>query len=103
MIEEATWGKIKYLFSSEFVNDETSISLSLLYPPGEAFWTAVVPDPVTYPGEVWYEKTADYVLTVQAGELTFTNGGPTRALFVVRFTEAGGDSLWQLVTWRDDI
>ena len=102
-IEAATWGKIKYIFFGDDVTDETLISLSLLYPPGEDFWNTVIPDPTAYPHEVWYEKTAEYRLSVWAGDTTWLNLTVRRASFVVRQTELGGESIWQLVQWRDDI
>jgi hypothetical protein len=103
-IENATWGQIKYIFFGDIITDPTSISLSLAYPSGADAWNPVAPpDPTRYPGEVWYEKTAEYALTVQAGDRTWINAVPLTAYFVVRSAEVGDHTIWQLVTWRDDI
>ncbi|MEE9269917.1 MAG: hypothetical protein V3V49_06615 [Candidatus Krumholzibacteria bacterium] len=102
-VEDATWGRTKHLFFTAPPGGFTGISLSLLFPPGEGTWNPAIPDPVDYPGEVWYEKTVDYLLTVETGGLILGNFPPTRASFVVRPVEDRGETIWQLVRWRDDI
>ncbi|MDH3215333.1 MAG: hypothetical protein OEN01_03460 [Candidatus Krumholzibacteria bacterium] len=103
-IEQATWGRIKHVFFESSAADETSIGLSLFYPVGDDSWTSLMPsDPDKYPDEVWFEKTANYVIEVQSGETSFISGAPRRASFVVRLIDVDGSSIWQLVQWRDDI
>jgi hypothetical protein len=100
--ESATWGKIKAAFFDGSIGAETSITLLLLFPQGEEYWTEVAPpDPVQYPGEVWYRKTAEYFITVHAGNWTFISDVFVRTSFVVRYSES--NSHWQIVQWRDDI
>jgi hypothetical protein len=100
--EGATWGRIKAAFFDGIVNAQTSISLLLIYHPGEENWIAIQPpDPDQYPGEVWYEKTANYFMTVQAGDFTFITDFPLQTSFIVRFSETKGH--WQLVRWRDGL
>jgi hypothetical protein len=99
--EGASWGRIKALFFDGIIDTQTSIDLLLMFAQGEDKWIAVTPpDPVQYPGEVWYEKTSYYHMIVRAGEFTFITE-LKRTTFVVRFSETKGH--WQLVWWRDDI
>jgi hypothetical protein len=100
--EGANWGKIKAAFFDGIVDAPTSISLLLLFPQGEEYWAEVAPpDPEQYSGEVWYEKTAEYYMTVQAGDLIFISDVFVRTSFVVRYSETHGH--WQIVQWRDDM
>ncbi|UCG53321.1 MAG: hypothetical protein JSW58_07145 [Candidatus Latescibacterota bacterium] len=99
--EDATWGRVKAAFFDGPVGGQTSIVLLLIFPQGEENWVTMPPDPVQYPGEVWYEKTAMYYMGVQAGDVTFITDTVLRTSFVVRFSETKG--YWQLVEWRDDI
>jgi hypothetical protein len=102
-VEEATWGRTKYLFFAAPPGDFALISLRLLFPPGEGFWIPVIPDPADYPGEVWYEKTVEYELAVETSDLILANFPSMRASFIVRPVEVRGETIWQLVRWRDDI
>jgi len=77
-------------------NPVTSINLDLFYPPGN--WVVVDPPP---PAETWYLKTVVYNLVVQAGELTYIALNTSMDV-VVRFADAGGDSIWQIVDLSDD-
>lgn len=82
----------------------SSIDLAITFRAGEDDWLRVTPsDPVKYPGEVWYEQTVGYFLTVQAGDLTLTSQNTINASFVIRFAEADGDSIWRIIAWRDDV
>jgi hypothetical protein len=97
--EEATWGRIKYLFYEGPSSESVAINLNLVYPPGEDTWVAIAPpDPTAYPGETWYEKTVTYSLIVQMGDLSLVSFA-MRASFVVRPV---GDN-WRIVQWRDDV
>jgi hypothetical protein len=78
------------------------ISLTLNYPKGEDAWGAQ-PAPPEYPDEIWYEKTVDYVMTVEAGETTFTSGGPISASYLLRPMDVDGVTFYRIVAWRDDI
>jgi hypothetical protein len=75
--------------------------LELNYTKDEDDWFPVVPE--THPDETWYQKTATYRLTVWVGETTHTQNKDVFARFTARFTEVTGDTLWQIVTWHDDI
>ncbi|MEE9271236.1 MAG: hypothetical protein V3V49_13365 [Candidatus Krumholzibacteria bacterium] len=79
------------------------ISLTMEFPPGDVAWNQQIDDNV-HPGEVWYEKTVDYKLVVRAGgDFTFQNATTLQASFVIHFTELEGDSIYRLVSWRDDL
>ncbi len=73
-----------------------------LTPEGD--WVPIPQTEPPYAGEVWYQKTFSYRFT-----FTTTTGWDLRtdqdrkALFIVRFTEADGDSCWRIVQWNDDI
>ncbi len=111
-VSAAQWGRLSELTSAGHMFDPTfdpagdtepigSISLSLDFPPGEDSWNPQI-DELVHPGEIWYEKTISYLLVVIAGNTTFTNANPIDASFVIRFTEAGGDSIYRLASWKDD-
>ena len=78
----------------------SDITLTMIFPAGEEAWN---PQTDLLTGETSYEKTAEYRLSVTAGETTFTNAQPIDASFVIRFTAVGGDSIYRLVSWKDDI
>jgi len=100
-VEQATWGALKYAFHQGNLICAEAISLSLSYPPGEFSWTNV-PAPPPFTGEIWYEKTVVYSLTINADDITFTTG-PLNASFVIRLTSFYGDTIYRLVDWRDDL
>ncbi len=77
------------------------IVLELTYTEGEDEWEPFVPN--THPQETWYKKTVSYRLAVRIGLTTHTQDKDVFAEFAARFTEAQGDSIWQIVTWRDDV
>jgi hypothetical protein len=80
----------------------SSIVLSLTYVEGEENWTQITPDPVKYPGEIWYEKIVKYDINVKSGAMTFI-GNQKNASFVVRLAHVEGQGdFWRIVTWRDD-
>ncbi len=77
------------------------IKLTMEFPAGDIAWNPQIDDNV-HPNEVWYEKTVDYKLDVTAGgDFTFRNANTLQASFVIRF--ALPDSIYQLVSWRDDL
>jgi hypothetical protein len=99
--EEITWGIIKNLFFSGAAGGDTDVFLLLVYNKGEDNWVSMLPpDPVRYPDEVWYQKTANYFLMVTTGGYTY-QAILVQAEFTVRYSEPKGG--WQLVQWRDDI
>jgi len=77
------------------------VILDLDYTEDEDDWFAVVPD--THPDETWYTKTVLYRLSVRIGLTTHSQNKDVFARFTARFTEVEGDSVWQIVTWHDDI
>jgi hypothetical protein len=79
------------------------ITLNMTYPAGDNAWNPQIDD-IVHPGEIWYEKTVDYSLVVKAGgDFTFQNAVTIKASFVIRFAEVNSDSIYQLVSWRDDV
>jgi len=82
----------------------SSIDLSITFPEGDGAWQ-VIPGTADngHPNEDWYEKTMTYLLTVKAGDTTFTSGTPLDASIVVRQVEADGKQIFRIVQWRDDI
>ena len=115
-VQAAQWGRASELLSAGHMFDPTfdpapgpngdpepisNISLTMNFPAGEESWNMQI-DEIVHPGEIWYEKTVSYVFVVTAGETTFTNANPIDATFVIRFTEADGDSIYRLVSWKDD-
>ncbi|MEE9270009.1 MAG: hypothetical protein V3V49_07085 [Candidatus Krumholzibacteria bacterium] len=78
------------------------ISLTMEYPAGDEAWNPQIDEDV-HPGEMWYEKTVNYKLDVTAGDFTFRNAAWLQASFVIRFAEVNGDSMYRLVSWRDDL
>jgi hypothetical protein len=90
-VQEATWGFIKAAFQN--ANEPAvSISLSLTYDIGEDTWLAFPP---------FYLKYAYYSIVVVAGDDTFVSAPGRQALFTVHLAEVNGESIWQLVEWRD--
>jgi hypothetical protein len=77
------------------------IDLTLFYTEGDGAWDPFAPP--SHPGETWYKKPVEYRLFVKVGDVDYTQNKAVIAEFTVRFTEVAGDSLWQIVTWRDDI
>ena len=102
VVEQATWGLLKSLFFEGNLVCSDSISLSMVYPPGEFTWVSI-PAPPPFVGETWYEKIVDYTLTIEADGTLYTSGGPLRASFVVRQVDLLGEMIYQLVRWRDDV
>ena len=90
-------------FSKPDVDPVSKIDLTLTYPAGDDKWTQSE-DEVTHPGEMWYEKTVMYRLTVQAGERQLV-GNDIQASFVVRKATVEGytNPIWRIVAWRDDM
>ena len=78
-----------------------SIALDMAWASGDDDWQPVIP--ATHPDEVWYEKAVEYFLEVKVGTITYTQNRAIVALFTMRYTEASGDSVWQIVRWRDDV
>jgi hypothetical protein len=108
-VDVPNWGLRKELDSARKLLDvsppagqpfASTINLELTATEDEEDWIPFV-DP-SHPSEVWYRKTFTYDLSVTVGETTHAESGII-AQFDVRFTEVGGDSLWQVVTWRDDV
>ena len=97
-VESATWGRIKWIFSVP-EDSMTTISLSLVYPPGEDTWNELNGPPP----ETWYEKTVAYLLQVDVAGTTYLNTNPLQASIVVREAEVHGNDIWQIVQWRDDV
>ena len=79
----------------------SSVVLELTFSEGDDEWQPFVPS--THPNETWYDKSVSYFLEVKVNETTYTQNKAVIAVFTVRFTEVNGDSLWQIVTWRDDL
>ncbi len=79
----------------------TQVDLTLT-PEGE--WIAIPQTEPPYIGETWYQKTFSYryVFTTNTGWDLRTDQD-RKALFIVRFTEADGDSIWRIRQWNDDI
>jgi hypothetical protein len=77
------------------------IVLELDYTEDEDNWESFVP--TSFPQETWCRKIIGYRLTIRIGPTTHTQNKATYAEFTARFTEVQGDSIWQLVTWRDDV
>lgn len=97
-----SWGGIKAAFYEGLAGGRTTIGLLLVFAQGEDSWIAVSPpDPLEYPGEVWYEKAAMYYLAVQINGSYLITDILVPTSFVVRFSETKG--YWQLVRWRDDL
>ncbi len=89
-------------FTKPGVDPVSSISLELTYVPGDDNWSVMdPPDPVKYPDEKWYEKIANYTLTVKAGASEY-QGINIQASYVVRRATVDGKSFWRIVAWRDD-
>ena len=82
----------------------SSIDLTITFPAGDNAWT-VIPGTVDngHLGEDWFEKTMQYLLTVKAGETTFTSGTPLDASLVVHQVEIEGKQIFRVIQWRDDI
>jgi hypothetical protein len=77
------------------------VDLTLTFTEGEDEWQPFVSS--THPDETWHKKPVEYRLFVKVGDVDYTQNKAVIAEFTARFTEAGGDSLWQIVRWRDDI
>jgi hypothetical protein len=75
------------------------IALTLLYTEGDGAWQEMVPS--SYPSETWYQKTVEYRLSVRVGETDYNQNRVIVALLTVR--QKPGESIWQIVEWRDDI
>lgn len=93
--------EVMFDFDPLTVPSADNLDLELNYLEGDSGWQPELP--ASHPGETWYDKTVDYRLTVQAGQTTYAQNKLITALFTVRFTEVDGDSVWQIVTWRDDL
>lgn len=99
--ESVTWGLLKALAFDGSLDPATSIFVGLSFVPGEDAWITVMPpDPDSYPGEVWYQKTASYFMVFQNTDVAYLSMVRT-ALLTVRFSETAGH--WQLIQWQDDI
>ncbi|MEJ2720198.1 MAG: hypothetical protein P8181_03530 [bacterium] len=96
-VEDRTWGYIKYYFAANPSDSVSGMSLALNYTAGDANWA-----PFTEPGtgETWYEKEADYVLTVETKDGMQFEALDGHAAFAVR--EIPGMGIWRLVRWSDD-
>jgi hypothetical protein len=75
------------------------IALNMLYIEGDDAWQDMVPS--SYPSETWYQKTIEYRLSVRVGETDYNQNRVIVALLTVR--QKPGESIWQIVEWRDDI
>ena len=81
----------------------TDIKLYLTYTTGENEWARDPGTPTNHPGEDWFSKTVTYNMTIDlAGPDTFQSTH-INASFLIRFAEVNGDSIWQIVVWRDDV
>jgi len=113
-VEFSQWGRVeeiaatKNLFNPGYTPPSgapvSSIDLTLTYAEGEDSWI-VIPGTADngHPDEDWYEKTVQYLLTVKAGETTFTSGTPINASLVVRQSLVVESPVYRVVQWRDDI
>jgi hypothetical protein len=112
-VQDESWGRDRELRAAGHMFDPTfappnrapidRIDLSLSYAIGEDKWAREEGTPDKHPGEDWFEKTAIYNMTIQAGQDQFISTN-IRASFIVRYAEiAPGDSIWRMVAWRDDI
>ena len=99
--DESTWGTIKAYFYGNSQSTTSSISISLIYPPGEGAWTALQPPP-PFDNETWYEKSVTYALAITTGPITFITAN-LNASFTVRQSDVGGEMIWRIVAWRDGI
>lgn len=110
LVKDSSWDIGQDLGTTEAIFDRNpppgaplaeNIDLELTFTAGDDEWQPVVPS--THLNETWYEKPVEYRLTVTVGGTTYTQNKNVVALFTVRFTQVAGDSVWQIVTWRDDI
>lgn len=77
------------------------IKLELNFAGGDQDWLPRTPP--SHPSEVWYDKPVEYTLRVTVGPTVYTQNKAVQALFTVRWTEINGDSVYQIVTWKDDV
>lgn len=77
------------------------VILDLTYTEDEDDWFATVPE--THPDETWYFKDVTYRLSVRIGLTTHTQNKDVQARFTVREVEEGGENIWQIVRWHDDV
>jgi hypothetical protein len=110
IVTSSQWGVGADLASTEALFDRNppqgepradDVVLDLIYTDDEDDWFPFVPE--THPDETWYTRTVEYSLSVRVGLTTYTQNKQVFAKFTARFTEVDGDSLWQIVTWHDDI
>jgi hypothetical protein len=109
-VTSSQWGVGAELASTQALFDRNppqgepradDVVLDLTYAEGEDEWAPFVPS--THPLEIWYSKIVEYDLSVRIGVTTYAQNKRVFAEFTARFTEVAGDSLWQIVTWRDDV
>ena len=103
-VEHTTWGELKarYIDPVGGTSTVTTIDLALTYEVGDAAWR-LDPDPQDiHPGEKWFLKTLTYDMTVNATPQTYVSVN-LRARFGIRFTDIGGEKIWQIVSWIDDV
>ena len=82
----------------------SDITLTITWNEEGDDWQPVTPpDPTQYPGETWYTQNVDYFLDVTAGSTTYTSGNPIKASFTIRQADVAGETIWRIVSWRDDI
>lgn len=77
------------------------VQLEMTYTDDEEDWFATVPE--THPDETWYMKDVTYRLSVRIGLTTHTQNKDVQARFTVREVEVGGEKIWQIARWHDDI
>jgi hypothetical protein len=95
----------RHLFDRNYSGSQDpirSISLKLLYSPGDIGWEETTPDS-SYQGEKWYQKTVNYDLTVQTTANHQFLAQDLQALFVIRyaFVPSLNDTIWRIVQWYD--
>jgi len=97
----------QHLFDRNYSGKEDpvrTISLTLTYTPGDLSWVETTPPQGQgYDNETWFQKTANYDLTITTTTDVTYFALESQALFQIRraFVASANDTLWRIVRWSD--
>jgi hypothetical protein len=99
--EETTWGLVKDFYSDpnvalDYPVDRVNMIIEP-HPNNDRWETVSTPD-----GNLLKQRV-QYFMTISAGNILFTTGSSVAAIIHVRPTEVSGNTVYQLVRWRDDV
>jgi hypothetical protein len=86
-------------FSHGLYGSITKITLDI---ENEGLWIEVPKTEPPYAGETWYQKKAEYDLTVETTS-RYKLHASKNALFTIRQSEVDGENIYRIVLWHDDI